>query len=484
VRAVVGLDLGTTVIKALVMGEDGRLLSHSAREAELSHPHPGWAEQSSEMWLRLARSVTSEAVRSCRAEVVALSISSQGLSWVPVDEAARPLRDAITWLDTRSTALVESISDQMRDLPSIVGKDPAPWHPLPQWLWVREHEPGVARATRGLRMAMDLVIEDLTGGAVTDPTMAAGALLMDLAEGQWSAEICRRFDIALDMLPGIRPAGSVAGEVPSAKAEEWGLPTGCAVIVGGQDQKCAAYAAGLSPGTACLSLGTSSAVTVPVEEPRWDRAVRVPCFPQLCGGWELEAPLATTGGALRWLRDLLRGVDPSLDFAAIEQAAAASPVGCRGVRFTPHLSGAQAPWWNPDARASWTGMTLAAALPDLTRAVFEGTACEIALQLDAVDPAGTRVRDVEVFGGGARSELWLSIIASVCGRELSASGNAEMAAIGACILAGISCGLFRDRDDALGRMHLPSRRVLPKDKGAYEEAVREYEAVSRLLAAR
>lgn len=438
-NAILALDFGTSGCRAEVFALDGTSLGRAEEEYPLLSPEPGAAEQDAEVWWEaLVRCVHKAQAGQLR--IRAIGLSAQGHSWLPVDADLRPLRHALTWLDSRAEPQARRL---LEDHPlafwgEAAGKRPGQWHLLPQLLWLREHDPEAIAAASRYLFAHDYIISRLTGRCVTDYTTAAASLLFDLRTWDWSPALLDEYQVDRALLPKVAAAGSPAGTLTAAAAAELGLPQGVLVAVGAQDQKCAALATGLDDRTATASLGTATALIAPVPEPRFDpEHGGIPCFPYLRRGeWVLEAPLATSGGALRWLRDLL-GCDGYEDMVA---EAAEVPPGAEGVVCLPYLAGAASPHWRGDATGGFSGLTLRTGRGHLTRATMEAVAYDLRANLDHMRALGCRIGRLVLFGGGARSALWPQIIAAVCGVPTYASTGSEAALRGAAMLAAQALG--------------------------------------------
>ncbi len=316
---------------------------------------------------------------------------------------------------------------------------------------------------RWYAMCLDFVAAKLTGNCVTEPTTAAGSLLFDIARREWSAELLSLFDVPADKLPPVVPSGSVVGELSAEASAATGLPASVSVVLGGQDQKCAALGAGIRPGIATASLGTSTAVTVLADAPGFDAVTKIPCFPFVLDRvWEWEAPLATTGGALRWLRDVIAR---DTDYAEMDRLASASPIGANGVAFQPHLAGAASPHWQPERRGRFSGLSLGTSTGDIIRAVMEGVAYEIRLNVDALERLSGHLDSVRVFGGGARSRFWCELIAAVLDRPVQAVQRVETAALGAAMLAAVH-GFGMDLAEAQTSLLPPGETLAPSPASA------------------
>ena len=442
--AILALDVGTSGCRAEVFALSGASLGRHYVEYPILSPVPGAAEQFPEDWWQAVVTCTRAACRRAEAEVRAVGLSVQGHSWVPVDEQLRPLRPALTWLDARAGAEAQRL---LQDHPlsfwgDCAGKQPGQWHLLPQLLWLRRVEPDAIARARYYLFAHDYLMARLTGRRVTDYTTAAGSLLFDLSGWKWSAELVSEYQIPAAALSEVLPAGSLAGTLTPSAAEELGLTQKVIVAVGAQDQKTAAFAAGLDSTTVTASLGTATAIMARIAAPRFSAEHgSLPCFPYLQRGeWVLEAPLATTGGAFRWLRDLLQGEGGQGGYAILIEAATAIPPGSDGVCCFPYLAGAAAPHWRGDARGGFCGLTLYSGPGHLTRALLEAVAYDIRANLDHMRALGCDLQRLILFGGGARSSLWPRIIAAVSGLPTLAATESEAATRGAAMFAALALG--------------------------------------------
>ncbi len=483
------IDLGTTGCKAAVYDDRGTLRGASYLEYGLITLSPVMIEQDPAAWWSLTCRAVREALAAAGADpsaVRGLAVSSQGISFVLLDEDGHPLGNAINWLDGRATAESATILQRYTEerLFAITGKRAAPFYVLPKLLWLREHRPDAWRATRKILMGHDYLVYRLCGAQVTDHSLAAGTMLYDLRALDWCSELIEAFEIAPALLPDIRWAGTPAGRLLPAVAAELGLSAETIVVVGGQDQKCAALGAGIADGVATVSLGTASAIEQIMERPLTDAQMRVPTFTFVQPGrWVLEGVVGTSAGSLRWYRDTIARGTP---YAALDAEAAGVAPGADGVIFLPHLGGAGSPHWRADGRGTFHGLSLATRPGHLTRALLEGVAYQIrenlAVTQELAGPAGTTI----VFGGGAKSGLWRQIIADVTGCRVSWTAMVETAGVGAAMLAGLGCHLFTDAAEARRDLvrTLATQEPDPGRAAFYDEAYRTYcQVEAQLLAA-
>lgn len=474
----IGVDLGTTGCKAAVYDERGATLGESYLEYGLIALSDTMIEQDPQAWWELTARAIGQALAAANADrsaVAGIAVSSQGISFVLLDEAGRPLGNAISWLDGRAVAQCTAILERYTagDLFRRTGKRAAPFYVLPKLLWIRQQQPDVWRRARRLLLGHDYLVYRLCGEQVTDHSLAGGTLLYDLAGQDWSSELLDAFAILRELLPSLCWAGTPVGTLRPAVAAELGLRSDVVVVVGGQDQKCAALGAGITDGVATVSLGTASAIVQVMERPATDRQMRIPTFPFVRPArWVMEGVVATAAGSLRWYRDVVaRGVP----YAALDAEAADVPAGSDGVLFFPHLGGASSPHWQSRARGAFHGLSLATTRGHLTRAVLEGIAYQIRENLEITEEVAGPAGQVLLYGGGAKSALWRQIIAEVLGRPIGWTATAETAGLGAAMLAGVGCGLFATLDEAVGAMRPAVHRQGPGGQTtAYSELYAAY----------
>jgi len=443
-QALLGIDLGTTGCKAALYAPDGMLLGSAYLEYGLSQPAPRHVEQDAEEWWALTCQAIREALAAAGISgerVAALSVSSQGISFVPVDADGQALGPAINWLDTRASAEAAAITARypLPTLYRLTGKRASAVYVLPKLLWLRRHRPDLYRQAAMFAMAHDFLIRRFSGRLVTDHSLASGTLLYDVTRLAWSDELLAAFDLSPARLPAIQWAGTPVGRILPDVADRLGLGRGALVVVGGQDQKCAALAARIRSGVATVSLGTATAISVLSDHPAFEPEARIPLFPFVAPGyWDLEGVVGTAGAALKWLRDTLF---PHLSYDALTALAAGSPPGANGVRFYPHLAGATSPYWQPDAHGAYLGLQLASGAGDIVRALLEGVAFQIRANLAIMEETAGAVEALVLFGGGARSALWREIIAAITGKPVAPTLTPDIAAWGAALLAGVGAGL-------------------------------------------
>ena len=437
-EVVVGLDVGTSSVKAVALGLDGRVLAGHEVAYRLSVPRPGWAEQDPEDWWRATEQALTAVTAS--AEVLAIGLSGQMHGLVALDAADRVIRPAILWNDQRTAAECEEIAARLgeRELIALTGNRALTGFTAPKLLWMRRHEPEAYARIARVMLPKDYVRLRICGEHATDVADASGTLLLDVAGRSWSGEVLDALEIDRAWLPRLLECPQ-----PSGTTRE-----GVVVAAGAGDQAAGALGAGVvRPGPLSLVLGTSGVLLVALDAFRADGEGRVHAFCHAApDAWLAMGVMLSAGGALRWLRETIA---PDVPFDALMAEAASWQPGAGGLTFLPYLAGERTPHANPLARGAVTGLSLHHDRGALVRAVLEGVACglrdcaDLVLALDAAMP-----RIARASGGGARSDLWLAIVASTLEMPIERPAVEEGAAFGAALLGGVAAGVWRDVDEA------------------------------------
>ena len=451
-----GVDIGTTGCKAVVLAGDGLPLATAYREYPLSVPRPGWAElDPDEVWEAVCatiREVTAVAPEPPRA----LAVATLGEAVTPIDAAGVALAPTMVSFDARGRGclarLVAALGpERLRDL---CGLAPQPHYSVAKWCWIAEEMPEVYRRAATLACFGELVAVRLGLPPVIDHTMAARTLAFDVAAGCWSPEILAAARIDAAKLPTPVPSGTVIGTVASAQGRDLGLADGAELVAGGLDQVCAAYGVGIGAepdGTAMLSLGTvvvlagvlgadhSSADTVPT----------VPTVPYMIPAARLAIAGSPAGGAvLRWYRDRFGaaevagtetvGVD--VGGAFFDRIVSAAADVETDIIALPHFAGSRTAFADSQATAALVGLTFATERRHVVRALLEGVALEAAVMAERLAEAGGSVATWRATGGGSRSPTWMQIFADVLERPVESTASADAAAVGAARIAGAAMG--------------------------------------------
>lgn len=471
------VDLGTTGCRSILFDNKLDVVSSSYEEYPLITPKEKWTEQDAELWWTLTLKTAEEAIaKSGRPakEIKAISVSSQGITIVPVDKDIKPLCNALSWLDVRAEKEERRISEDLTDkeMYLLTGKPVSATYTLPKLLWIKENRPDIYSKAYKLLMPMEFLIARFTGNCITDHSMASGTLMYDIKAMKWSEKILDFYGIDESKLPEIKWSGESAGYVLPSVAERLGLSEDCIVAVGAQDQKCAALGAGLSDGAMTISLGTAAAITKRWNEAKTEINKGVGwCGYAEKGAFVTEGVIGTAGTCLRWVRDALFKND---SYAVVDEEALAARDRGSSLIFHPYMNGPTSPELYPESTGNFYGINLATDRGDIALAVMEGIAFQMRAILEAMEAYGS-VHTLILFGGGAKSDLWCQIIADVTGMKINVTKTPEAAGAGAAILASRAAG---DNIDslAIGRVYIPSSL-----QGAYEEKYSKYKAIKEKL---
>ncbi|HEY3523893.1 MAG TPA: FGGY family carbohydrate kinase [Candidatus Limnocylindrales bacterium] len=456
-----GCDVGTQSAKALLVDDEGIVVSRAVRAYPTRHPAPGWAEQDPDDWIAAVFAAVHEVVSAAGVDprsVRALGIDGQVDGVVAVDRANRALAPAPIWMDRRASAELTAAERSLdrETIRAITGANPDPSHGGPKLAWLRGHLPD--RPDAYLPPA-SYVVARLTGERVVDAANASSLLLFDLVRGAWSGRLLEAFGAEERQLPAIRPATGVAGSLDPRVASELGLSPECAVIVGTGDEHAAAVAANLlEPGLVCDVMGTAEPVAAAALEPVVDPLELVETHAHAVPGrWLVEHPGFISAGTVRWLAEDVLGCDR----AEIAALAADAPAGAAGVAFVPALGGASTPRWNPSVLAAFTGLTIGHDRRHLARAVVEGCALAVRAIVERLSVMGLAGDTIRVVGGAAREAALLQLRADVTRRRVERLEEPEASALGAALLAAVGVGVFPNVETAV-------RAALRIDRVVYE----------------
>lgn len=436
------VDLGTTGCRSILFNCNLDIISSDYKEYTLITPKENFVEQNALDWWECTFQTLKNTINKSgvdKEKIESISISSQGITVVPVNKKFEPLYNALTWLDTRAKSEVVKIKEDFGDkkIFSVTGKPISSAYTLPKLLWFKENLPVIYDKAWKFLMPMDFLIAKLTGACVTDYSMASGTLLYDLRNFCWSKEIIDYYDISEEKLPKIVSSGSSAGFILPEIADQLGLKKDCVVAVGAQDQKCAAYGVGLSEGVMTISLGTAAAITKLFNNANIDNDNGVGwCGYVEKGTFVSEGVINTAGTSLRWIRDMLFKGD---NYDTIDNEAISARKRGSSLLFYPYLAGASSPDYYSDSTGVFYGMSLATIRGDFALAVMEGIAFQIRIILEAMQAYGN-IHTIVLFGGGAKSELWSSIIANITGMKVYIPKTFEAAGAGAAMLAAKAVG--------------------------------------------
>jgi xylulokinase len=491
-QLLLGIDIGTSGSKALLLAADGSVVASATGEYPLYTPRPLWAEQDPADWW----TATTGAIRrvlgttGVSAEQIAgVGLTGQMHGLVLLDAAGRVLRPCIMWNDQRTGPQCAAITARLGlpKLLELIANPLLPGFTAPKIVWVREHEPDVYAQVAHVLLPKDYIRYRLTGEYATEVSDASGMALLDVAHRRWSAEMLAALDIPAAWLPACYESPVPSTRISAEAAEVTGLRAGTPVVGGGGDQAAQAVGSGIvEEGVVSVTLGTSGVVFAATERFVLEPQGRLHAFCHAVPGqWHLMGVMLSAAGSLRWYRDALGGAEMAQ--AAVNGAdvydlltaeAAQAPPGCEGLIFLPYLTGERTPYPDPDARGVYFGLTLRHGKPHMVRSVLEGVAYGLRDSLELLRAQGVAVTQVRASGGGARSPLWRQILADVFEAEIVGTNVNEGAAYGAALLAGVGTGVYPSVPAAAAATIRTTDRVAP---GPAARVYADYYAIYRAL---
>ncbi|HOX05232.1 MAG TPA: xylulokinase [Planctomycetota bacterium] len=504
-RYLLGLDVGTSGTKALLIDGAGRVKATANVEYPMFTPRPLWAEQKPEDWWKASAAAIRAVLKKARAkgsDVAGVGLTGQMHGLVLLDKSGKVLRPCIMWNDQRTAKQCAAITKKVgaKRVIALTGNPVLPGFTAPKIAWVRENEPGVFRKAAKALLPKDYIRYRLTGEFFGEVSDASGTSLFDVGRRRWSDEMLKAVGVPRAWLPEITESPVASTRVSATAAAATGLVAGTPVVGGGGDQAAQAVGTGIvSEGAVSVTLGTSGVVFAASDRYRVEPSGLLHAFCHAVPGkWHLMGVMLSAGGSLRWYRDALcgeekalaarRGCDP---YEIMIAEAAKAPAGCEGLIFLPYLTGERTPHPDPLARGAFVGLTLRHGKGHLTRAVLEGVAYGLADSLTLMRELKLSVREIRASGGGARSPLWRQILADVFRAPVATVNSTDGAAYGAALLAGVGTGAFKSVESAAakavkvtGRTGVEKKtaavyaRYYPRYRALYPALKEEFAAVS------
>jgi len=469
----VGLDVGTTGVKAIAVDAGGTVVARAERGYPLATPRPGWAEQNPEDWWAATRAALGDLGPL---EIIGIGLSGQMHGLVALDASDRVLRPAILWNDQRTAVECAEIEERigLDRLIALTGNRALTGFTAPKLLWLRRHEPEVFGRIARIMLPKDYVRLRLTGEWATDVADASGTLLLDVARRSWSAEVLDALELPAAWLPPALESPESTGVTIACDNVSQGIP----VAAGAGDCAAAALGVGIDhAGPLSIVLGTSGVVFAALPSFRAEPQARVHAFCHAVpGGWHAMGVMLSAAGSLQWFHDRLA---PDIPFERLVAEADAWQPGSEGLLFQPYLAGERTPHADPRARAAFVGLELRHDRGAMVRAVLEGVSFGLRDSFELLRGLGVEARSARVSGGGARSPVWLRIVASVLGLPLETTAVEEGSAFGAALLGGVAGGMFDDVHEAVARCVRIGTAIEPDipQSAAYDDLYGRYRAL-------
>lgn len=449
-----GIDLGTTGIKVILMQADGKVVDKNYADYPILTPRPDYAEQNPQDWWNSLCRISKELLQrnsSLRHSIIGVGITGQMHTQVYLDREGNSLGTAITWMDQRTQAMVDQINQVHKEtIFQHTSNYLTTTYTAPHILWVKRNRPELYAKTAKILLAKDYLKYRLTGEMVTDYSDAAGTLLFDVGAKRWSQEMFGLFEIDESLMPAVGKSALVIGRITAEAAQATGISEGVPVINGCADHAATSLGAGvINPGDVSAIVGTAGVVSVLSDQPVPDER-----YGSLCWNYCLEdrwinlAVMQTAGESLNWFKRAFDGEDEDGVFDTYNLEAAKVPEGSGGLVFLPYLMGERNPYWDPQARGVFFGIGLGHNKYHFVRAVMEGVGFAFKNNLELIESLGVEVGELRLLGGGAKSPLWRELLARILNRRMKTVQVEETGALGSCLLCGSALGLFTDLEAA------------------------------------
>ena len=474
----IGVDLGTSAVKLLLMNENGGIEKIVSKEYPLEFPYPGWSQQNPEDWWKQTVEGLKELTASAEKDKIAgISFGGQMHGLVVLDKDDNVIRPAILWNDGRTTKETEYLNN-------VIGKDKLSQYTAniafagftaPKILWMKENEPDLFAKIAKIMLPKDYIAYKLSGVHCTDVSDASGMLLFDVKNKCWSKEMMEICHVREDQLAKIFESYEVVGNIKADIAKELGFPETVKVIAGAGDNAAAAIGTGtVGDGRCNISLGTSGTIFISSKEFCVDENNALHAFAHADGNYHLMGCMLSAASCNKWwMEDILNTTDYGAEQKDITK------LGENNVFFLPYLMGERSPHNNPDARAMFIGMSMDTTRADMTQAILEGVAFGIRDSFEVAKSLGLDIKKTKICGGGAKSPLWKKIIAHVLGIEVQVIESEEGPGYGGAILAAAGCGEFASVNDATEKLVKVIDTVEP-DKDLTEKYEAKYQQFKKL----
>ena len=452
----IGLDLGTSACKLLLVDETGAVRNTVTKSYPLSFPQPGWSEQAPEDWWQAVLAGVPELLKGFdAAQVAGIGAGGQMHGLVALDEADRVLRPAILWNDGRTADQVDYLNGRVGK--AVLSRRTAniafAGFTAPKLLWMRENEPELFARIKKIMLPKDYLVYKLTGVHATDYSDASGMLLLDVEHKCWSTEMLAECGVTEAQMPRLFESWQPVGALTADAARALGLPENVVVCAGAGDNAAAAVGTGtVGEGHCNISLGTSGTIFISSDKFGVDPNNALHAFAHADGGWHLMGCMLSAASCNSWWQDQIIG---TTDYKGEEAKIDPDKLGRNHVYFLPYLMGERSPINDTDARATFIGMTMDTSRADMTQAMLEGVAFAIRDSFEVARSLGIEIPRSNICGGGSKSALWKTILANVLGIPLDTVATEQGPGYGAAMLAMVACGQFgsvRQAADALVRI--------------------------------
>lgn len=450
-KGYIGVDLGTSAVKLILMDETGKILGTVSKEYPLFFPEPGWSEQNPYDWYEKSMEGMKELIAANQdVEVDGISFGGQMHGLVVLDSEDKVIRNAILWNDGRTAKECEYLNGEIgKDVLSAeTGNIAFAGFTAPKLLWMKANEPQLFAKIEKIMLPKDYLAYRLSGVHATDVSDASGMLLFDVKNRCWSKKMCEICGVKESQLAKIFESYEVIGTVTDEVAAELGISSSVKVIAGAGDNAAAAVGTGtIKNGDCNLSLGTSGTVFISADNYSVDDKNALHSFAHANGAYHLMGCMLSAASCNKWwVEEILKSTDYTAEQAGIDA------LGKNDVYFLPYLMGERSPHNDPDARGNFIGMSMDTSRTDMMQAVLEGVAFALRDSFEVAKASGIEITRTKICGGGAKSPLWRKIIANVLGISVDSIESEEGPALGAAMLAAVGCGTFASVKEAADKI--------------------------------
>lgn len=471
----IGIDLGTSAVKLLMMDETGYILQTISETYPIDYPKPGWSEQNPEdWWAAVVRGLSKMTAKVDAGQIAGVSFGGQMHGLVILDANDQVIRPAILWNDGRTEEETKYLNEVIgrQKLLAWTGNVAFAGFTAPKLLWLKRHEPENFAKIQKIMLPKDYIAYKLSGVFGTDVSDASGTLLFDVRARAWSEDMMDICDVYIDQLPQIYESYEMTGHVTAQAAEITGLSTQCAVAAGAGDNAAAAVGTGtVGDGSCNISLGTSGTLFIASDTFKADTNDALHAFCHADGHYHLMGCMLSAASCNQWWSDhILKTADYDGEQANIHN------LGENHVFFLPYLMGERSPHNNPKARGTFTGMTMDTTRQDMTQAVMEGVIFGLRDSLEIAKALGVCPKKTKICGGGAKSRLWRMMTANILGMPVEVLEHEEGPALGGAILAAVACGVFKNVKEASEKIVKIAETVFPDSAlvTKYEDKYRRF----------
>ena len=482
----IGIDLGTSSVKILLMEGDGTVKKIVSREYPLSFPKPGWSEQNPSDWYTQTMDGLKELLQEAdKSQIAGISFGGQMHGLVILDKEDNVIRPAILWNDGRTTEECDYLNHTIGTdkLSEYTANIAFAGFTAPKLLWLSKHEPDNFAKIDKIMLPKDYLAYRLTGVHATDVSDASGMLLLDVKNRKWSQEMCDLCHISIEQLPELFESYEAIGTLKADVAAELGVSTQVKVAAGAGDNAAAAVATGIvGEGKCNISLGTSGTIFISSDKFRVDDNNALHAFCGANGKYHLMGCMLSAASCNKWWMDEIIG---SKDYAKEQEQI--TKLGENHVFYLPYLMGERSPYNNPDARAAFIGMTMDTTRADMTQAVLEGVAFALRDSFEIAKALGIPLERTKICGGGAKSPLWRTIVANVLGIPVDILETEEGPSLGGAMLAAVACGEYASVEEAASKIvHVidtvePTVELTEKYEQCYTKFTKIYPALKEIF---